>query len=218
MLRTLAARLTDGPRDEAGITLVELMVVVLIMGVVGGMTTTSLVQGMRTTDRVDVRIQASTGLQQAAERVARDLRRGVWTDISVSPLPTPPSGCTYISVDPENLSVVVFDGADRYRHSYALVDGTLSLDVDEWAGSGWTDVSNQTVITGLNNVAAGVDLFTFLDRGGASVLDDGFQADDRSDVRNFRLTLVGSVRDQPDMTVSTTVAARNGGLTCPVAS
>lgn len=204
--------------DESGFSLIELLVVVLILGVVGGMTATSLVQGMRTTDRVEARIQASTDLQRAAERVARDLRRAVWTDISLSPLPTPPAGCTYISLDADDLALIVFDGADRYRHTYTHVGGTLSLDIDVWTAGAWADVSNVAVIEGLENAITGVDVFSFLDREGVDLLSDGLQAGDHSDVRNFRLTLVGPVRGQPAVTLTTTVAARNGGIPCPVAS
>lgn len=207
--------------DESGIGLVELLVVIVIMGVVGGMTVTGLVQGMRTTSQVDARIQTSTDLQRAAERVARDLRRGVWTDISMVSLPPEPAGCTYVSLDPDQLTLIVFDGSDRYRHVYTHASGALSLDVDEWDAGAWADVSDQVVIDGLNNATAAtpVPVFSFLDRDGVDLLADGsLDATDRSSVRNFRLTLVGSVTDQPDITLSTTVAARNGGLTCPVAS
>jgi type II secretory pathway pseudopilin PulG len=207
-------------RDESGIGLVELLVVILIMGVVGGMTVTSLVQGMRTSSRVDARIQTSTDLQRAAERVARDLRRGVWTDISMVTPPAEPDGCTYVSLEPDDLTLIVFDGSDRYRHVYTHASGALSLDIDQWVAGAWADVSDQVVIDGLNNATAAtpVPVFSFLDRDGVDLLDDGLDASDRSSVRNFRLTLVGTVTDQPDITLSTTVAARNGGLTCPVAS
>lgn len=204
--------------DESGFSLVELLVVVLILGIVGAMTLTSLVQGMRTTDRIEARIQASTDLQRAAERIARDLRRGVWTDISLLPLPTPPAGCIYVSLNPDNLALIVFDGADRYRHTYTHVDGSLALDIDRWTAGAWADVSTVTVIDGLQNDAAGEEVFSFLDPDGNDLAVDGIQAADHGDVRNFRLTLVGPVRNQPAVTLATTVAARNGGIPCPVAS
>lgn len=203
-------------QEEAGIGLVELMIVILIMGVVGGITVTSLVQGMQTSNRVDARIETSTELQRATERVARDLRRGVWTDISVLPLPAVPAGCTYVSLDPDALTLIVFDGTDRFRHAYTHAGDALTLDIDEWVGGTWTDVSVTEVVTDLRNDATGTPVFTYLDRDGGEL--DGTQASDFADVRNFRLTLVGAVREQPPMTISTTVAARNGGLPCPVAS
>lgn len=203
-------------RQEAGIGLVELMIVILILGVVGGITVTGLVQGMQTSNRIDARVETSTELQRAAERVARDLRRGVWTDIAVLPLPPEPTGCTYVSLDPDTLTLIVFDGPDRYRHVYTHAGDALSLDIDQWVGGGWADVSATEVVDDLRNAATGTPLFTYLDRDGGEL--DGTQASDHADVRNFRLTLVGAVREQPPMTLTTTVAARNGGLPCPVAS
>lgn len=205
-------------RREDGLGLVELMIAILIMGVVGGITVTGLVRGMQTTERVDARIQTSTELQKVAERVARDLRRGVWTDISLTPLPTPPAGCTYVSLDPYQVTLIVFDGADRYRHHYVLTGQTLTLDVDQWVASAWADVSNQIVTTDLTNIARGIPLFTFLDRESEDVLANGLQGSDHASVRSFRLNLVGAVNGQPDIPLSTTVAARNGGLPCPVAT
>jgi type II secretory pathway pseudopilin PulG len=214
----LTPTLREEARRDDGLGLVELLVVVLVLGVIGAMTITSLVRGMRTTDRVEARIQASTDLQRAAERVARDLRRGVWTDISLTPLPSPPAGCTYVSLDGDELTLIVFDGIERFRHTYTHVDGTLTLDVDRWSSGAWADVSTTTVIDGLQNATAGEDVFSFLDRNGGDLLEDGLDPTDHADVRNFRLTLVGTVRDQPAMTLNTTVAARNGGIPCPVAS
>lgn len=207
-------------RDESGLGLVELLVTILIMGVVGGMTVTGLVQGMRTSSSVDLRIQASTELQRASERVARDLRRGVWTDISVTPLPAPPAGCTFVSLDAEQLTLIVFDGTDRYRHVYTHGGGALSLDIDEWVAGAWSDVSEQVVIDGLANTATtpSTPVFSFLDADGVDLLADGLDGSDHADVRSFRLTLVGDLADQPDVELRTTVAARNGGITCPVAS
>lgn len=206
-------------RREDGLGLVELMIAILIMGVVGGITVTGLVRGMQTTERVDARIQTSTELQKVAERVARDLRRGVWTDTSLTPPPTtPPAGCTFLSLDPNELTLIVFDGTDRYRHRYVLTGQTLTLDVDQWVASAWADVSNQVVTTGLTNIARGVPLFTYLDREAVDVLADGLQGSDHASVRSFRLNLVGAVNGQPDIPLSTTVAARNGGLPCPVAT
>lgn len=203
------------PAADEGLTLVELMIVVLILGVVGGITVTGLVRGMQTTDRIEARVEAFTDLQRAAERVARDLRRGVWDDTSVTPVPSPATGCSFISLDPSDVTLVVFDGTDRFRHRYQLVGNELRLDVDQFAGGTWTNVSDATVISDLDNAATGDPVFTYLDSGGDDLLADGVQGSDRAAVRKFRLTLVRQVRDQPAVDLQTTVAARNGGLPCP---
>jgi prepilin-type N-terminal cleavage/methylation domain-containing protein len=198
---------------QDGLTLVELMIVVLILGVVGGITTTGLVQGMRTSQDVDARVQAFTALQRTSERVARDLRRAVWTDVSAEPPPAdPPTGCTFVSLDPGDLTMIVFEDTDRYRHHYTVSGDELRLDVDVWSAGAWDDHSDRLVMDGLDSAT-----FGYLDAAGHDLLADGIQGNDRARVRKFGLTLVASLPDQDPVELSTTVAARNGGVPCPVA-
>lgn len=211
--------LTEAADAESGFSLVELLVVILILGVVGGYTLTGLVRGMQTTDRVEARVQTFTDLQRASERVSRDLRRAVWTDTAAALTATPPTGCTFVDLNPADLTVIVFTDGSRFRHRYMLSGDELVLDRDVWSvgTSSWTDFSETTVITGLANVTSGVDLFGYLDASGTDLLDNGFDVTDRRAVRKFRLTLMGEVRDQGPVEVVTVVTARNGGLPCPVA-
>lgn len=205
--------------EDGGFTLVELLVVVLILGVVGGYTLTGLVQGMQTTDRLDARIQTFSDLQRSSERVSRDLRRGVWSDTSAMTLGTPPPGCTYVAMNPNDLTLIIFVGGQRQRHRYTLSDGTLRLETAVWneGTSSWSASTSSTVATGLVNAAAGIPLFGYLDAAGVDLLQDGLQNTDRRSIRKFRLSLVGDVRDQDPVEITTVVTARNGGLPCPIA-
>lgn len=60
--------------QEQGFTLVELLVVVLIVGVVGAVTTTGVVRGMRTTADAQDRAEAQATTRTTAERASRELR------------------------------------------------------------------------------------------------------------------------------------------------
>lgn len=203
-------------RDESGFTLVELLVVILIVGVVGGVTLTGLVQGMQTSARADERIQAFSDLQRASERVSRDLRRGVWRDISVAP-GTPPPGCVFLALAPNAVSLVVFDEAGRQRHSYQVAAGTLTVTRETWVAGAWQNTSTQFVIDGLTNGTAAEPIFTYLDEDGTDLLADGLQVEDRGDVRKFGLRLETELAGQGPVAVETIVGARNGGRSCPIA-
>lgn len=206
-------------RGEDGFSLVELLVVIAILGVVGAYTLTGLVQGMRTTDRVEARVQTFTDLQRASERVSRDLRRGVWTDTSDLSATDAPDGCTFLDLDASDVSVIVFTDGDRRRHRYTMSGNTLSLEVAVWdeTATAWAVLSTTPVVGDLANSATGIDLFEYLDASGEDLLADGLEGSDRRSVRKFRLNLVGDVRGQDAVELTTIVTARNGGLQCPVA-
>lgn len=205
----------ESRRDQHGFSLVELLVVVLILGVVGGVTVTGLVRGFRTSAAADARIVAYTDLQRASERVSRDLRRGVWTHTYVSS-PTAPSGCEYLTLSPDSVTLIILDDGARFRHRYQLTGGVLNLTRQTWTGSAWGAGESQEVVRGISNGAAGDPIFSYLDGDGRDVLADGFQDVDRGHVRKFRLSLKsGIAHGQGTAEITTVVGARNGGLSCP---
>jgi prepilin-type N-terminal cleavage/methylation domain-containing protein len=67
MLRRLRA-------DQTGVTLVELLVVIIILGVVGGVAMSGIVSGLHATRRGEARVAALNDLQKGIERVGRELR------------------------------------------------------------------------------------------------------------------------------------------------
>jgi prepilin-type N-terminal cleavage/methylation domain-containing protein len=61
-------------RSEAGFTLVELLVVLTLLGVVGGIVTSAIVTSLSSARNTQTRIEALNELEIALQRVTRDLR------------------------------------------------------------------------------------------------------------------------------------------------
>ncbi len=61
-------------RGEAGFTLVELSVVILLSMVIGGILTTAMIVSMRRQSDIDARAQATIDVRQALQRVMREIR------------------------------------------------------------------------------------------------------------------------------------------------
>ena len=70
MLMRLRARLAD----EGGVTLVELLVVIVLMSVVGGAMARGMVSGMKATVATQGRFEALGELQKSVDRMTRELR------------------------------------------------------------------------------------------------------------------------------------------------
>ena len=60
--------------DERGISMVEVLVVMVLIGIVGSVTTTSLVRGMQASASTQSRFDALAELQKSVDRVTRELR------------------------------------------------------------------------------------------------------------------------------------------------
>lgn len=80
MLTRLRARLAD----DSGITMVEVMVVIVLMGIVGSVMTTSLVKGMEASASTQSRFDALTDLQESVDRMTRELRAGAPVQVAES--------------------------------------------------------------------------------------------------------------------------------------
>lgn len=197
----------DRSREE-GLTLIELLVVMVILGIVGTVATTGMINGMRTTDRVDRRVEALTELQRNAERITRELRGGI-TSYST---PTPP-GCVVMPLNAYDTQIVVQRSTQRLRFAWSLPSGstTLSQTVSRWdpATSAWVTVSTTPISrsVGNRNAAVPVPVFRYLDARGATTTAV-------ADVRQIRLSLVRQIPGQAAVEFETTVALRNGGLAC----
>ena len=187
--------------EEGGFTLVELLVVILILGIIGAFTTTSLVQGLKVSNEADRRIQALTELQQAGERVSRELRMACSVEVA-----QPDAVVLDILRRPDASSP-----PNRYRYQIEVTpDGTLQADIDLVASDGTTTDHRVDRIAGeiTNATTNGDVLFTYTDNDDL-VMDPVVPAH----VRNIEMTLH---RQANDDVVEWTgdLHLRNGGLSC----
>lgn len=142
-------RAASGLHDEAGVTLVELMVVVVLMLAVGGIVTTGVLSAHGVTRHADARVEALTTIHQAVARVGREIRAADSRDT------TTPSAALR-SASPASLETDVFRGdpQQRIRFTYTVVDGTLTERRRTWApgaavaSAPQSDVT-RTLLTGL---------------------------------------------------------------------
>jgi prepilin-type N-terminal cleavage/methylation domain-containing protein len=141
--------------EDAGYSLVELLVVMLMLSIIGGFVTTSVVTGIRTTRATEARTYALTDIQRGLERVGRELR-------AANPIELDGAGDFADSLG----ATVVRDG-HRVRYQYYLEeqpDGSTSLleDVQRTnLGNGATSGQNGLFIADIANLDTGTPLFTY---------------------------------------------------------
>lgn len=179
-----------------GFTLVELLVVILIMGLVGGFTVQALVQGYQTSSDVQGRLDTQAELQNVQIAVTRQLR----------------AACPSIAIGAYDTTVQVRQSngdVERFRF-HLPTGGVLFEDRDRWDGTAWVDVTNRPIADGLGNLTAGVPVFTAFDR-------DDVATTSTLDAQRFRTQLLRSAPDGDDVLVTTTVSLRNGDTPCPAA-
>jgi prepilin-type N-terminal cleavage/methylation domain-containing protein len=70
----LTVRNRTADRGEAGFTLVELLVVIVLLGVVGGVVVSAITTGLRSASASTARTMALHDIEVALQRVGRDLR------------------------------------------------------------------------------------------------------------------------------------------------
>lgn len=181
-------------RDDAGFSLIELIVVMGIMLVVGAVVISGIVSGLRATARGQARVEALTDLERAAERMARDLR-----------FADPVDGATPTQVI---VNVLRDDTGTQVRHrvTYAVAVGTITETraiYDPPSAAAPTTTRTSTVIDGLDPATP---VFVFSDADG-QVWVPG--TDPLDDLAEIQLDLRRELPDQDPIEVETSVFVRN---------
>ena len=88
--------------DDRGVTAIELLIVVLLMGVVGGAATTSLVRSMKVSATTQQRFDALADLQMSVDRMSGQLR-------AAAPLTT--NGSTLLEATKDTVRFTVYRNA-----------------------------------------------------------------------------------------------------------
>lgn len=143
-----------GERGQQGFSLVELLVVIGLLAVVGGIVTTSVVAGLTASRRGQARVYALTDLETAGQRVAREAR-------AAQPI---------IAADDGLLDLTVYRNDGRFRFRYELVGDELR-ETRTWFETATTTVPAWTygprpLISDLDQ--AGVPVFTYYRADGSS--------------------------------------------------
>ncbi len=185
-------------RDEHGITLVELLVVLVIFGIVGGMVFSGIVSSLRTTTRAQDRIDAMTELEKSVERIGRELR----------------AACQVNTFEPDDVSVDVVREGNIYRYRYVLgsvLGGGQVPDAlyevrsvrDPSTGS-FGSTSTRLFLNDVDNTT----LFVYSS-------PDGTAPGVATEVSKAEITLRGTPANQNPIEVRTGIHLRNhGGFSC----
>lgn len=140
---------------EQGYSLIELLVVIVLFGIVGGFVTASIITGLRTTQRTEARTYALTDIQKGLERVGRELR-------AANPIDLDSAGDFA-----DSLGATVIRDGHRVVYRYYLEeqpDGSTSLleDVQRTnLSSGASTGQNGLFIADIANLDTGTPLFTY---------------------------------------------------------
>jgi prepilin-type N-terminal cleavage/methylation domain-containing protein len=158
---------------QDGFTLVELLVVMVLLGVVGGIVLNAIVTGSASARASTARTIALHDLEIALQRVGRDLR-------AADPLYVT-SGTDLEDYGRQVGAEIVHDRAVHFvTFSVELIDGqqqlvqdTASVDLDELIESGLpiedviTTQPQRALVTGVDNPT---DVFTYYDREGEPII------------------------------------------------
>lgn len=185
---------------QAGFSLIELMVVLVILGLVGTIIAGGLTRGLRASNEAQARIEAFEDMQIALERISRDIRGASTPLLAIDVGGTVGGGIQF-----ERLR----DGeGDCARYTYWVEDGSLRVS-EEQSTDGcdpdtFTAPAERVLVPQLEN--AEVFTFSTYDDGDLTVIDD---PDDIDDISIVTITLTRRPFDQADATVQTDVGLRN---------
>jgi len=137
---------SDKLRSDKGVTLVELLVVITLLTVVGGIVTSGIVSALRSAAQTNAKIEALNELELASQRVTRDLRQA--------------EGIVITNQPGESIAILLRNEDGDIELVEYVVDGVELIRVD----------TQQTLVTRVGN-PPGEPLFTYLDRQAELITD-----------------------------------------------
>ena len=210
-------RIRSTSREEGGVTLVELLVVILLLGVIGGFVTASVVNALQATRKGEARVMALNDLQRGIERVGRELRAA--EELKIEPGSDPS----------ENIGAQVTRRGERIVYRYYLqdvldADGVLESvelreDVVRTALDGTLlDEANGLFIADIANNITDTPLFTYYvtdpTTGQLDEIDCAGLSTEQCEQRHATATQIGltlekRLPEQPPIQVTTIVNIRS---------
>jgi prepilin-type N-terminal cleavage/methylation domain-containing protein len=147
-------------RHDDGFTLVESLVVIVVMGVVGAIFTSTVVNALRVEDTTRDRADAQHALTLAVARMTEELR-------VAAPLQSISPTAVVLDVYPNQPS----GGSMRERHTYAVASGALTHRIQVFSPATATVPSSDSIRTIANGLSSAVTPFVGRDRqGGVTTL------------------------------------------------
>ena len=199
--------------DERGVSLVELLVVIVLMSVIGSVVTTSLVRGMKLSASTQSRFDALADLQKSVDRMTRELRAAAPLTVGGAPL---------LVAEPHYISMYSFRSSfsERRRFTYRYCPTQQTLHA--WpegptpvpagavpaltCGTTTAPVLISDVANGSYNAAVpSTAVFTYYDSSGAVLPYPIVLAS----VQRIRVSVTRALPGQNPITVQTMVRLRN---------
>ncbi len=195
--------------DERGVTLVETLVVLVLIGLVGSVVTSSLVQGMRVTTATQSRFHALAEMQKSVDRMTRELRAAAVVQV----------------MEPDRTAVVVYreNFTQQVRFTYTYCSGqqrlhvkqeTMATPVPPATIAAFPAISSPTACPSSDPVLAepvlnnGTPMFTYLTAPTLAVPTPTTPTS-ASKVGQIRVLVARNLPSQPPITVETLVRLRN---------
>lgn len=189
-----ASRIRTAASDESGFTLVELLVVMALMLVVGGVVLNGIVSGLRASERGRQRVVALTDLERAVERMARDLR-------FADPVDAASATSMTVNVLRDNAGAQV-----RHRVTYTVAGGAISESRAVYNPPSAAAPASTTTRTVIDDLDAATTVFSFAKADGQAW---NAGTDALSDLAEIQLDLRRELPDQDPIQVETSVFVRN---------
>ena len=185
--------------SESGFSLVELLVVLVITGILGGVVVSAITTSMRSASATSARIHATQELEIAMQRMTRDFR-------AADPLELSPSGDFATEAGAR-----VLRGADASTVMYALDDDGSALrsrvvELDE-NGQQVAGVPSQQLVTNVDN--GDTPVFSYLDSSGETLPCDPDCTTAYRQAAQVRIQLVRRIDDDTEVVLDSQVSVRS---------
>lgn len=142
-------------KSEAGFTLIELLIVIVLMGIIGTIFTTTVLNATKVDERTRLRADAQQALTLATSRITEELR-------VAAPLVSLSDSTVVVDVYPEQPSGATL----RERHTFSKTGGILTQRVENFSPATSTIPTTSSTRRLAEGLAAGLVAFTGHDREG----------------------------------------------------
>lgn len=179
-------------RDDAGVTLVELLIVILLVGVVGSIVTSGVMNGLQASNRGQARVQALVELETAIHRVTREVRAAAPIHVA----------------EPHRMVVTSLRGEGRVRWTFTATPAALTVARVEFADR-FTTAPSATVAASplVSDLVLAAPTFTYTKADGSAWVPG--TDTNPGDIHRVTVTLSRDLRQQEPIEVETGVYVRS---------